>query len=190
MCTATYVNKWLIGASAAPLLFEFFMLFAVSRKLYQLPRKSSPSLKDTVGRDGVIFFVVRSFASILPQPHADVLMQGLIALRILHLVLVATLDPALVLIGVLSITVTSLLSILSNYRLLASKSAAFAEQARRATKSVPLTPSVYGLRGRRNSSGESGDVAKGGWPPSGDAIELGRVHMDVQVQSETKVVVE
>jgi hypothetical protein len=113
-------------------------------------------------------------------------LQAIISLRVLHLGLVATLKAELVLIGVLSISVTSLLSILSNYRLLASRSASMAEHARRATKTVPLTPSVYGLRARRNSS-QGGDLPKGNWlAKGGEEIELS--HVAVEVQSETKVV--
>jgi hypothetical protein len=58
MCIATHVSRWLIAASAAPLLFEIFMLLAVSIKYWQLPQKAAQSLKHTIARDGVFFFSV------------------------------------------------------------------------------------------------------------------------------------
>jgi hypothetical protein len=113
---------------------------------------------------------------------------------VLHLALAATLDPALVLIGLLSIAVTSLLSILANYKVLSSRAAGMAEHARRAAKAgvVPPTPvttcgGAFARRPRQPSvisTLEDPSTHKGAWYPTDSPIELGRVQVQVEVEED------
>jgi hypothetical protein len=116
-CIVARVDPLMIATAAAPLAFELLMLVCICLNAFDRPRAVGVSLRHDLYHDGIVFFLV--CICFFPAIDVDLLtMTSQISaiLRSVQLAMVTTLDPALGMLGILSVSLTSIVSIVFNQR--------------------------------------------------------------------------